>query len=189
MSETDLAIEEYHLNTTTEKLQGASKELLIVNNQWAAVGLDQAHKASKANFEISLNGVTQTIALNWDSNFPKDAMKSKHNIAEFGGVSLACFVMCQIYDYNFLVQTEIGEGVDYWFTRIEEPTEDVLEREGLYIEISGILDGQQADIDKRIKKKHSQIDNGTHGSEPSAVIVSCLNMAKTAFEYHGHENS
>lgn len=189
MQTDETLLTEYHLHTTTETLQGASKELITVKNQWAAVGLDQSYDNSQANFTVSIDGTSHQLLLKWDSSFPKDAMKNKHNIAEFGGVSLAFFVMSQLLNYNYLLQTEIGEGVDYWFTKIEELDDTVLEGDGIYVEISGILDGSEADIGRRRKKKHQQINNGSRRNEPAAIFISCLSLAKLEFETHSNENS
>lgn len=189
MDQSDTEIKAYHLSTTSESLGGASKELITVNNQWAAVGLDKTHDNSKARFTISIDGKQREIDLKWDSTFPKDGMRSKHNIAEFGGVSLACFVMTQILDYNYLMQSEIGEGVDYRFVKVENDEDDPYNLEGIHVEVSGILDGIQKDIDTRVKIKHAQIRKGTHSDESCAVLISCLSFAKSIFETYVHENS
>jgi hypothetical protein len=107
----------HHLDETVKELKGPSREQLIVWNQWAAVALNKFFQNSSAHFYFVTDGKQISITLNWNSNFPQDAMREKKNIAENGGISLALFIMSVIFDYRYLHQTEIGEGVDYGFQK------------------------------------------------------------------------
>src|SRR5688572_15308563 len=105
----------YHLDQTISKLQGASKEQLIVFNQWAAVALDLYHKNSTALFEFTFDKKNLKENVAWNSNFNKGLMRERKHIAEDGGVGLAFFLMSVLLKYRYVQQSEIGEGVDYGF--------------------------------------------------------------------------
>ena len=179
-------MEEYHLNQTLERLKGPPKEHLIVHNYWAATALDRFHINSKANIKFILHGEYRRSILKWDSNFSKATMKEIKDIANHGGVALAWFVMSVLLDYGYVEQTEIGDGVDYRFMKIE-PNDDELNflNDYHYVEISGILEESKTNtLKRRIKEKHDQIRKGGKREEPSSVIVTLFNEPKTVKEIH-----
>src|SRR5699024_4491874 len=98
-------IDAYHLDQTIDALRGPSKELIVVNNQWAAVALDKFHKDSKTIIEFEINGEKSNMILEWDSNFSKMAMKEEVDMANFGGVALAWFVMAVLQKYTIVEQS------------------------------------------------------------------------------------
>lgn len=129
---------EFHFDDTLKILIGPSKEQIIFLNQMAATALDHFHKGSNAKFELSIDGKQSKTILNWNSSFSKHAMKEKKKIAEDGGVAVAFFIMSVLLEYKWVMQTEIGEGVDYSFKK-EEPTDENFLQGSHNIEVSGIL--------------------------------------------------
>ncbi len=179
-------MEEYNLNQTVEKLRGPSKEHLIVHNQWAAIGLDKFHQNSTAEIELNLEGIIKKARLNWNSKFPKSTMKEEIDIANHGGVALAWFVMSVLLDFDYVEQTEIGDGVDYRFMK-SEPNDDDLNfiEDFHHVEISGILQESKTNtLKRRIKEKHDQINRGGKREESSSVIVTLFSEPKTVKEIH-----
>lgn len=175
---------EYHLDDTTKNLQGPSKEQIIVFNQWAAVALNKFHSNSKIGFEFNINGKITKHILNWNSDFSQDAMKEKTELANFGGVSLAMFVMSVLSDYKYVNQSEIGTGVDYGFQK-SHPTSDNFFQDCHYVEISGLLKENGTNtLINRVKIKHQQIDKGSNKNEPSSVIVTLFEQPLTVKEKH-----
>lgn len=177
---------QYHLDITKTKLKGPTDAQIITCNQWAATGLDIFHVNSEATIEFTIDGVSTTAKLLWDSNFSKAAMKEEKDMANHGGVALAWFAMSVLLDYGYVEQTEIGDGVDYRFMK-QEPNDDDLNFMNNYhhVEISGILQESKTNtLKSRIKDKHEQIDRGGKRNESSSVIVSLFSQPKTVKEIH-----
>lgn len=179
-------MEEFKLEQTLTKLKGPSKELIAVNNQWAAIGLDRYHENSTAEIEFILEGISKKAKLSWNSEFSKAAMKEDKDIANHGGVAMAWFVMSVLFDFGYVEQSEIGDGVDYRFKK-SEPSDDDLNflDENHYIEVSGILEESKTNtLVGRIKKKHKQIEKGEKSDQVSSIIVTLFNQPKTVKETH-----
>lgn len=178
---------ELHLDLTIDKLSGPTKEHIKVNNYWAAVGLDRYHNNSKAEFEFNIDGISTKNIVTWDSKFPKVAMKEDKDIANHGGVALAWFVMSVIMDYKYVEQTEIGDGVDYRFSKTEPDDDDLnfLDEEYHFVEISGILEEKKSNtLVNRIKNKHEQINRGSKRDQSSSVVVTLFAKPTTVKEIH-----
>ncbi|MEF9477352.1 hypothetical protein OWR28_06105 [Chryseobacterium sp. 1B4] len=178
---------ELHLDLTLDKLNGPPKEHIKVHNYWAAVGLDRYHKDSKAEFEFTIDGKSIKNIVTWDSKFSKVTMKEDKDIANHGGVALAWFVMSVIMDYKYVEQTEIGDGVDYRFSKNEPDDDDLnfLDEEYHYVEISGILEENKSNtLVNRIKKKHEQINRGSKKDQASSVVVTLFAKPTTVKEIH-----
>lgn len=177
---------ELHLNCALDKLVGPSRELLIVNNQWAAVALNRFHTNSNAPFSFVIDGKEEKILLSWDSEFSTAGMKEKNDMANHGGVSLAMFVMSVLMDYTYVEQSEIGDGVDYWFSK-SEPKEEELNflSDYHFVEVSGILEESNTNnLVIRVRAKHKQIDAGGKRNETSSVIVTLFSEPRTVKEKH-----
>lgn len=179
-------MEEYNLNQTIEKLSGPPKEHIIVHNYWAATGFDRYHNNSKAEIEFIIEGVAKKANLSWDSNFSKATMKEDIDIANHGGVAMAWFVMSVLLDYNYVEQSEIGDGVDYRFMKSEPNDDDLNFLDNYhYVEISGILQESKTNTLKgRIKDKHEQIKKGGKRNKQSSVVVTLFSQPKTVKEIH-----
>lgn len=176
----------YSLSSTEIKLKGPTKEQIITQNQWAAVALDQFHSGSSAIIELEIEGIISNAQLSWSSNFSKAAMREAKDIANQGGVALAWFVMSVIKGYGYVEQTEIGDGVDYFF-KVNEPNDEELNflDEAHYVEVSGLLKETKGNtLKKRVDDKHKQIDRGEKRDKPSSVIVTLFSHPKTIKEVH-----
>ncbi len=176
----------YSLSETVDKLKGPTREQIIVGNQWAAVALNKFHNASKANIVVINDNKSETLELKWDSDFSASAMVENVDMANHGGVALAFFLMSVLNDYDYVEQSEIGDGVDYRF-KTHEPSDDDLNflNDFHYVEISGILKETQTNtLKKRIKAKHEQIKRGAKKDKSSSVIVTLFSQPQTVREIH-----
>jgi hypothetical protein len=177
---------EYHLNQTLKSLSGPTDAQIISNNQWAATALDLYHNNSTAQITFQIDGKSQTLKILWDSDFSKDAMKEKRKMAEEGGVAFAFFVMSVIAGYKHVIQSEIGNGVDYRFKK-NKPDEENLNffDESHYVEVSGILEEKDANtLSRRIGDKHDQIERGSMREKSSSVIVTLFKVPIIVKEIH-----
>lgn len=177
---------QYHLDYTNAKLSGPTTAQIDSCNQWAATALDKYHSNSEADFEFTIQGTSIKAKIGWNSNFSKAAMKEEIDMANHGGVALAWFTMSILLNYNYVEQSEIGDGVDYRFKK-EAPNDDDLNfmDDFHYVEISGILQESKTNTLKaRIKGKHEQIKRGSKHNEPSSVIVTLFSQPKTVKELH-----
>jgi hypothetical protein len=173
-----------HLNETLSLLDGPTREQIIVCNQWAAVAFNLFHSGSAVSLILDSDGTVGRIDLEWDSAFSTSAMRERKKMAEEGGVALAFFVMSVLAGYRYLIQTEIGEGVDYCFFT-EKPTSANFLQGGHYVEISGILEEKGSNnLPGRVENKHDQITRGTHRGEKCSVIVTLFKAPYTIKESH-----
>ncbi|MCK9422214.1 MAG: hypothetical protein M0Q38_06425 [Bacteroidales bacterium] len=182
----ETVMESFHLNATQSRLKGPTTDQIIVHNQWAATALDIFHNDSIAVIELDIGGTVIIANLSWDSDFSKAAMKEQKDMANHGGVAMAWFVMSVLQNFEYVEQTEIGEGVDYRFRKVE-PSDDELNflDDFHYVEVSGILQESKTNTLKgRIKDKHDQILRGSQRDKPSSVIVTLFSQPKTVKEIH-----
>lgn len=179
-------MQELHLSLTKERLKGPSPEQIIFNNQWAAVALDRYHTESTASLNLEIDGINSEITLKWNSDFSRNAMRERIDMANHGGVALAWFIMSILMEYGFVEQSEIGDGVDYRFKKSETDDDDLNFLDDFhYVEISGILEESRTNTMKgRIKDKHDQIDKGKKRDKSSSVIVTLFSKPKTVKEIH-----
>ncbi len=168
-------VRDYHLDETLQKLNGPTPKQLVVYNQGAAIALDFFHQNSKATFKCVIDGVNVSVLLNWNSNFSKAGLQEKKVISEYGGISLAFFVMSVLLNYKYAIQSEVGEGVDYNF-KLEKPSDDNFLAASHYVEVSGILEETPTNNMKtRLAIKHKQIEKGTRFKETSSIVISIFN--------------
>ena len=179
-------MEQYHLDATKAKLSGPTQEQIISCNQWAATAFDRFHAGSKAEIGFDIDGAATKANLVWDSSFSKSAMKEDKDMANHGGVAMAWFVMSVLLDFQYVEQSEIGDGVDYRFKKAEPEDEDLNFLDDYhYVEISGILlESKTNTLKGRIKDKHEQINRGGKRDKPSSVIVTLFNAPATIKEIH-----
>ncbi|WP_315822159.1 hypothetical protein [Paraflavitalea speifideaquila] len=156
------------INLTLKKLKGPTQEQIITFNQWAIVALERYHPNETAAFEFEVDGIRHSSKLIWDNQFSRSAMREKVDMANFGGVAIAMFVMAVFLNYSYVEQTEIGDGVDYKFLE-NEPDENDLNflAGGHYVEASGILEETGTNtLAARLKTKHQQITRGKKIKKP-----------------------
>lgn len=179
-------MERIHLDLTKNKLKGPSQEQIVTCNQWAATAFDRFHSDSNAKIAFSIDGTIINTILEWDSNFSKSAMKERIDMANHGGVAMAWFVMSVIQNYTYVEQSEIGDGVDYRFKKVETDDEELnFLDDSHYVEISGILEESKTNTLKgRIKEKHDQIKKGGKKEKSSSVIVTLFKTPTTVKEIH-----
>jgi hypothetical protein len=174
----------YHLDDTIKLLKGPSPEQMIVFNQMAATALDNFHNGSKTTFHLTVDSNELDVVLSWNSNFSKAAMREKKKIAEEGAISLAFFIMSVILDYRWVMQTEIGDGVDYNFKK-EQPSDDNFLQASHNIEISGIFSETVSNnLKTRLAVKHEQINKGSRSCESSSIIITIFDKAIAVKEIH-----
>jgi len=139
-----------------------------------------------ARFEFDIDGVQHSSKITWDSAFSRAAMQERVDMAHYGGVALAMFLMAVCLDYGYVEQTEIGEGTDYRFTK-DPPADDDLNfmQAGHYVEVSALLEESQSNtLYGRIKDKHEQIRRGRGVKKDASVIVTLFRQPKTIKEAH-----
>jgi len=179
-------MDEYNLSQTIKSLGGPPVAQIISHNYWAATALDRYHKNSRAEIEFIIHGKSTRAILTWDSDFSKAAMKEAVDMANHGGVALAWFVMSVLLEYNYVEQSEIGDGVDYRFLKTEPADDDLNFLDDYhFVEVSGILEESRTNtITGRIEKKHQQIKRGGKRDEPSSIIVTLFSKPITVKEIH-----
>lgn len=177
----------FHLDDTLQTLSGPTKEQIKVKNQWAVTAFRKYHTSDTLLISMKIDNAERKIELKFDTSFSSSAMKEDIDKAHHGGESMAWFLMSVILGYKYLVQTEIGEGCDYRFSK-EIPSDDdlnFLSNEFENIEISGILEESNTNtVQSRINKKHKQINKGTRSSEPSSIIVTLFKNPLVVKEKH-----
>jgi len=177
-----------HLNDTIPLFEDSvSKETIIHYNQYAAEALDHFGHKPGENFIFEHNKEKTELALDYDISFPRNLMKERNDLAEFGALALCFFQMSNLLGYQYVELSVIGTGVDYFFSKEEDDeNEENFLANGVYVEVSGIM-SEKEKINYRIRKKHGQIKKGSLNRPNSSVCITSfpelrtVNQAKDEF--------
>ncbi len=98
-------------------------------------------------FELHSFRLTET-----DKAYHNDMERS----AEFGAYGLSALIIPEITDYTIIEVAKKGTGFDFWLGPINSD-ENILFQNKARLEVSGILSGDKADIQRRVSIKLKQI--------------------------------
>jgi len=110
------------------------------------------------------------VAFKWKS--VSQQIKDFHNdlvyAAEHGAYCVAFILIHELTDYKVIKQAKRKTGFDYWLGDREE---ELPFTDKARLEVSGILRGNQSQINQRIKKKEKQIEQSSELNIPAIIIV------------------
>jgi hypothetical protein len=92
----------------------------------------------------------------------------EHAAVEYGAYGIAILLVDELTDLTVVQRSRRGTGFDYWLGRKNEPI--ALFQGSARLEVSGIMRGGQANINRRVKEKIEQTAV-SDGVIPAYVIV------------------
>lgn len=99
---------------------------------------------------------------------PGRVLTKTHNdlveATQFGAVAIAVNVICDLTDFVVVLRSKTKTGIDYWLGPDGETFEARLE-------ISGILNGSESVIEKRVEEKICQMKQSDNTKLPGWAVV------------------
>lgn len=142
------------------------------------------HNSHKSGCVLDIIGETvEKISLNWSSVVIKNGYKETTKFTEKGAEALSFLLALKYTDYNFLEESVIGTGVDYWLGYDEEH-EKFDEYNFLHarMEVSGILkETPTNNIKTRIKGKKAQTKPTDSTGLPAYISIIEFSTPKAYF--------
>lgn len=121
--------------------------------------LSVIQKEEKTHFKLFWKMVTNQI---------RDSRNDMDYTVESGAYCLAMMVINKLTDYAVVKQSKKGTGFDYWLGKINSATGL---QEKARLEVSGILNGTNGQINQRLKEKKRQTTKSDSMNIPAFVVV------------------
>lgn len=114
----------------------------------------------------------QQVRLIWSGKSAKSKLRELRDLAEFGSIALAVYLVESFSEYRVVEQSVIGTGFDYWLGYKEgnalfDPDNFLNAR----LEVSGIAKGERRDARKRLSEKMRQLEVSDHLKIPALIII------------------
>jgi hypothetical protein len=113
---------------------------------------------------------TATFHLTW--NRLNEQIKDMHNDliyeTEYGAYCIAFLIIHHLTDYKIIRRSKRKTGFDYWMSH---KVSDYPFDETARLEVSGILNGNAADIKRRLKEKQAQVKQSDDYEIPVYIVV------------------
>ncbi|WP_421890526.1 hypothetical protein [Marinoscillum sp.] len=117
----------------------------------------ESHNHSSVT-KLKIDGLsTEILDLIWSQKVNKAGWREPKDYTEAGALALALFSALNFTDYDYIEQSMIGTGFDYYLSYSNEhPSFDGINIFQAKMEVSGILSGDQSQIRARLSQKINQ---------------------------------
>lgn len=147
------------------KMPGLSRNKAASLIEAAEVCLD--YQGHKPGTELDVSGALYGhYLLHWKTpgDVVRDTYADMQEATGEGAVAVAIAIIVSITEYSVVRRAKKKTGFDYWLGQKQGSLETRLE-------ISGVLDGTQAQIDRRLKKKMEQMIPSDNGGLPGYAVA------------------
>jgi hypothetical protein len=114
-------------------------------------------KKHKNGVKLQVKGDFEKIfQVCWNDEITEQTENSwtdRQDLTEFGAVGIGILLILKTTEYTVIRRARKGEGIDYWLGKKDAPLPF---QDAARLEISGILEGNEAKIKARIKQKKAQ---------------------------------
>jgi len=142
-----------------EDFSEAAAVCLDFHNHKQGVLLSVLQKGEKILFKLYWEVVTNKI---------RDSRNDMDYTVESGAYCLAMMVIKKLTDYAVVKQSKKGTGFDYWLGKSSSITGL---QEKARLEVSGILNGTNGQINQRLKEKERQITKSDSMNIPAFIVI------------------
>lgn len=162
---------ELALQQLSEGLPGITPEVGAALIQACTVCLhDRGHQDEVV---LTIRGIhSRTFILRWRPQDVTDQVRRTWNdlqeATEDGAACLACLLVLKLTEFTVIERSRKKTGFDYWLGHDNDT--QLFNRDGR-LEVSGILKGTDADINKRVKMKINQTSRTAHLGLPALAVV------------------
>lgn len=129
----------------------------------------QNHKSTGTTFEIKGDKII-TSTLIWDNIFDDQldrTWKDQFYATEHGAVCIAILLALKLTNYTIIEKSARKNGFDYWLG----DKDDILFQKKARLEISGVFQGTEKDVNKRYNVKVKQTDQSDSLKIPAYIGV------------------
>jgi hypothetical protein len=129
------------------------------------------HHNHPLRVQLSVVGAyTASFQIDWQVELPeqvRNAWEDEQEYTEFGACGIAILLVLDLTPYTVIRRARKGQGIDYWLgiRDAEYPFQDAAR-----LEVSGILAGDSAAIQSRVREKRQQVAVAT-GLLPCFVVI------------------
>lgn len=111
---------------------------------------------------------SRNYRLNWTPTASGDnALWQSNQTTEWGAAAVAILLVNQVTPYQVAEAAMVGTGIDFW---LSEDSDLTLQRKAR-LEVSGIRNGNDAAITRRVSEKLTQTTQSDHSQTTAYVIV------------------
>lgn len=139
-------------------LEGCIATLWLHNH---ASELEMAIKGNERKFKLKFPEEIKTVQL-------ANSWKDKDVATEHGAACIGILLALKLTDLEVIERAVKPTGIDYW---IGNPKHGILFQKKARLEVSGIFEGNDADIEARYKRKCKQTDQSDDSLLPAYVSV------------------
>lgn len=100
-------------------------------------------------------------------NSTRASWNDSQEMTEYGACGVAAVMILRFTKFTIIRRARKGEGVDYW---LSEKTSSVPFEDSARLEVSGIISGNSATLQSRLKQKRNQT-RPTDGETPAIIAV------------------
>jgi len=97
--------------------------------------------------------------------------KDKKEATEFGACGIAILIILDLTDYTVVSRSSTDTGIDYWLGTEENEDDPPSYINKARLEVSGILKGNNNDIQARVRKKLKQVEPSDDTALPAYIVV------------------
>jgi hypothetical protein len=140
------------------------------------VCLEHHHHQRNVQLKVSLKfeevATVYYLLKNWlalDAKMRRSYRNLKDTV-EYAACGIAGLLITELTGYEIIEQSQVGEGIDFWLSKKIFEGEPTFMREAR-LEVSGILNGTEKEINTRVKLKMEQTKQSDTTNLPAYIIV------------------
>jgi hypothetical protein len=161
------------------EVRGVSENWAKFLHEAAAVCL--AHHAHETGKELKVDGKFRTsFYISWQKVESKDLpmWRDMQTTVENGAYGIAILLIIKLTDYESVERAVKGNGFDYWLGY----NSDLFQRSAR-LEVSGILEGGQSEINARAQKKIQQTIRSDNIGLPAYIVIVEFSIPKSNIRF------
>ncbi|NJB87079.1 hypothetical protein GGR26_002856 [Lewinella marina] len=168
-----------------EKIRNCTPAL---TKSWSEQRLEAAlfcldHNSHKTGVECLDTSQSLKYELRWHTEI-SEAMKRTHNdvqdATEMGAEGMAALFADELTPYQIIIRSAKRTGIDYWLG--DKQRKILLYQKSARLEVSGLINGSDAEFARRIKKKKEQTMQSRSSKLPAYVAITDFGKPRIAFE-------
>ncbi len=130
------------------------------------------HHDHPAGVQLRVRGVFETvIPVHWSTTVTEQVLASwddQQELVEYGACGVAIVAIFKLAAHKVIRRARKGTRVDYWLADAESTLPF---QEAARLEVSGILNGSDSEVAKRVRDKTSQVNQAASTLAAFVVVV------------------
>jgi hypothetical protein len=130
------------------------------------------HHDHPRGVQLRVRGLFKTsIPVHWSTTVTEQVLASwgdEQELVEYGACGVAILVILKFAAHKVIRRARKGTHVDYW---LADANSTLPFQEAARLEISGILDGSDANVARRVREKTNQVNQTVSALSAYVVVV------------------